>query len=465
MKKISAKAKLTIWTTSLVVWMSCIILLLILYIGDSIVLGNSKQNLSTIVYENASEIDFDEGQLEYEEVEFITNNVYTILYSESGEFISGTFPDNFTDTLSSDINFSDNTIIEHTVEDNTYYVFDTMIQLENSAESIWIRGIVSVDDLQNVTNIIFLLALFSLPFFIIIATIGCYIIAKNTFRPIDKIVKTAEEITASEDLSLRINLKKSSPEIQKLSDTFDKMFDQIQGAYNSLESSFKAEKQFTSNVSHELRTPTAVILAQCEYALGNSSTPDDKEEALETVRRQATKMSRLISDLLNIIRLERGVEKENFSKINLSDIVNIIYEEQKLIAPANITLISDIDPNITGIFDEIMVTRLINNLLSNAFRFSKEKGVVLIRLSEESGKIILSVKDDGIGISQEDLPKIWQKFYQIDASRTATENGSMGLGLSMVHQIANLHNATVTVESRLEHGSTFTVVFKNNLMS
>ncbi len=253
---------------------------------------------------------------------------------------------------------------------------------------------------------------------------------------------------------MRIGLQNASPEMCNLSDTFDKMFER-------LERSFEAEKQFTSDVSHELRTPTAVILAQCEYAIGENITPEDKEDALETVQRQALKMSTLISDLLSMIRLDRGAQKVEIRQMNLSDLVREICEEQELIATQDIKLSYDIAPNINGMFDHDMISRLLTNLINNSFCYKKENtnNNVHVILSETATEIVLSVKDDGIGIAKEHQDKVWNRFYQVDSSRTASQHGNMGLGLSMVAQIAKLHHAKIELESELSKGSIFTVKF------
>ncbi len=463
MSRISAKAKLTLWTSLLITLMACIVFFFIFAFSENIIERNAEDSLLEVVNDNAKEIDFENGRIELdlEDIDLYKNNIYTLLYDENYELLAGNIPENLGQYNSSinEIPFTNGELKEHTLGETTLYIYDVLVSSKAVDDTVWVRGIISIDEAQNATNIIFFLAIASLPLFIIIATLGCYFIAKKTFRPIDRIIQTAESITQSGNLSLRINITKSDAEMQKLSDTFDNMFERLQWAFANLEKTYESERQFTSDVSHELRTPTSVILAQCEYALDTTATPADKEEALETVQRQALKMSKLISDLLNIIRLERGMEKAIFKPHNLSDIVHNICEEQKIIAPSKIKIHTDIHPSITGDFDEVMITRLLNNLISNAFRFTNENGNVLVSLSENAHNIILSVKDDGIGISPENLPKIWSKFYQVDSSRTATKDGNMGLGLSMVSQIAQFHNAKIEVYSELNQGSEFVVKF------
>ncbi len=448
MKSLSAKTKLTLFTALLMLLMAGVLIGLMFSLSENVVSSNSISQLTEVVGNNSDELEFEDGTLDTEDVDFFEKGVYTLLYSQDGEYITGDFPEESISTLP----LRNKETTEFTLDGTLYYVYDMLSPVEDSPALVWVRGIIAVDEVASATSNILQLALFSLPIFVLFAACGSYFIAKHTFRPIDKIVKTAEEISESENLTLRIDLKGGSPEIRGLAETFDKMFER-------LESAFEAEKQFTSDVSHELRTPTAVILAQCEYALGKGITQEDKQEALETVQRQALKMSSLISDLLNLIRIERGVEKADFKRISLSELVSDVCEENKLISPADLNMTCDIAPNIIGEFDREMITRLLTNLISNAFRYKNENGNVKVMLAENNAEIILALKDDGIGISKEHQGKIWQRFYQVDNSRTSSQNGSMGLGLAIVAQIAKLHNAKIELESKEGKGSLFSVKF------
>ncbi len=448
MKKISAKIRLTLFTTFLMLLMAGLLIALMFSLSDDIVLANSIAQLTEVVDDNSDELEYDDGRLDTGDVDFFKKGVYTLLYSQEGEYIAGDFPEEGI----SEQPFQDKETAEFTTNGTLYYIYDRLSPVEDSRSLVWMRGVIAIDEVASATHSILQTAMFSLPFFVLLGAFGCYFIAKTTFRPIDKIIKTAEEISESENLALRIDLRDGSPEIQKLSDTFDKMFERLEGT-------FEAEKQFTSDVSHELRTPTAVILAQCEYAIGESITLEDKEDALETVQRQALKMSSLISDLLNLIRMDRGLQTSKLQQINLSDLVREVCKEQKLIAPPDLKMTYDITPDINGAFDSAMISRLLENLISNSFRYKKENGSTHIMLTSTDAEILLSVKDDGIGIAEENIEKIWHRFYQVDSSRTASQHGSMGLGLSMVAQIAKLHHAKAEVESSLHHGSLFTVKF------
>ena len=137
-----------------------------------------------------------------------------------------------------------------------------------------------------------------------------------------------------------------------------------------------------------------------------------------------------------------------------------ICEEQKGLSQKNICLISDIQEDIYVGTDRILLERCLNNLLSNAYKYGRENGHVWVRLRRNADKIILSVKDDGIGISQENLTKIWERFYQADSARGDDRSDrGIGLGLSMVKQICELLDITVEADSTLGKGSEFILIF------
>lgn len=218
-----------------------------------------------------------------------------------------------------------------------------------------------------------------------------------------------------------------------------------------LERSFEAERQFTSDASHELRTPVAVILAGLDHG---QPTEEDYRQSVDVIRRQGQQMSRLIGQLLHITRLEQGTQKLQLETADLSQLVEVLCEEQAHLAPGCTTLAVHTQPDLLVNGDVTRLSRLLTNLISNAYRYGKPNGHVWVDLRREDRWAVLSVRDDGIGIAPEDRERIFQRFYQVDAARG--KDGS-GLGLFMVQQAARLHGGSVTVDSRIGEGSTFIV--------
>ena len=316
-------------------------------------------------------------------------------------------------------------------------------------DGVWVRGVTAAPDTADVLDELAVIALLVLPLAAIVGGLGAYLLARSTFRPIDRIIRAAGAISEGRDLSQRIGLPPGRDEISRLGQAFDNMFAR-------LETSFEAEKQFTSDASHELRTPVAVILAQCEDARRGAQTTEQYAEAIDVIERQAGRMSSLIAQLLQMTRLEQGTQRAAFEQADLSGLVEVICAEQPQL-PRGITIQTDIQPDVEAWFDVTLMSRLLQNLINNAARYGRENGHIWVSLRHVEHDAVLSVRDDGIGIPADRLDKIWKRFYQVEASRGAA-NGA-GLGLPMVRQIAALHGGTVTVDSREGEGSCFTLRF------
>ncbi len=320
---------------------------------------------------------------------------------------------------------------------------------DSSYDKVYIRGIYPISETTQAFDAVAKNALYLFPAFIIIAAIGAYIITRKTIRPVEKITESAQEISSGNDLSKRLDTGKAPYEIHKLGETFNDMFTRLQ-------SSFENEKRFTSDASHELRTPLAVIKAECEYAISENSDETDRIEALESINEQNEKMISLVSSLLAVTRAEQGTARFVLEKGNLSELVNDICKNFK--TTKNIELNSHIDNDIEINMNTTLITQLVENLLSNADKYGKKNGVIDVKLSEKNDNVILSVKDNGIGICEEDLPKIWNRFYRADSSRSETEG--FGLGLSLVKKIAEIHSAECSAKSETNEFTEISIIFK-----
>ena len=225
--------------------------------------------------------------------------------------------------------------------------------------------------------------------------------------------------------------------------------------FNRLQTSFENEVQFTSDVSHELRTPISVIISQSEYGLNHTESKEKMENSLRSVLKESIKMSQMISQLLMLSKMDKGHQKLNIEKVNLSELLDIIIDTQQIAADKkNIKINSVISPDIVIPADEILIMRLFINLITNAVNYGKENGYINIELFKFKDKIISKISDNGIGIAQENINKIWTRFYQVDSSRSSD---SSGLGLSMVKWIVEAHKGSISVKSELNKGTSFTV--------
>ncbi len=378
---------------------------------------------------------------------YYEKGVHYLLYNGHGKLISAELPFNI--SLASD--FNENFRYEF-FGDDKYYIADKKLTLSNGSE-YWLKGVFPAASEEYAFNVSTKYNIILAFILIILASIGGYLMLGRLLKPINKIVDTANEIANSTDLSKRINIGNRCDEIGKLANTFDGMLEQIEGLVEK-------EKQFTSDVSHELRTPITVMLSECEFMKECEKDTSDFDDSLNMVERQAKKMSTLVTELLTLSRMDKNKITAQFENTNISELLNFICDEQEKIQSKKIKLIRDIEENICVSIDRALISRLFVNLITNAYKYNKKIGTVTVSLKTETDSVMFSVTDTGIGISEEDLPKIWERFYQVDRARSYSENGGSGLGLAMVKWIANALGGDVSAVSELGKGSTFTFKLK-----
>ena len=373
------------------------------------------------------------------------NEVYTGLYSTDMVLLYGENP---VSRNTATLPFSDSKIQRVKEKGILYYIYDRKLTAKG-LESLWLRGVVSeqqgLEHILQVTR----LSLQILPLLVLVSAIGGYFLTKKMLKPIQEISNSAAKIGTGDDLKQRISLAPGNDELHQLARSFNQMFERLENA-------FEKERQFTSDASHELRTPVSVITAQCEFTLEKPRTGEEYENALETILRQSKKMSRLINDMLDYIRLEMRAESYKKETIDLTELVESLCFDMALIKEKDIVLSWEVEKNICFSGSRLLLSRLLTNLISNAYRYGKEEGHIFVCLKRREHQITLSVSDDGIGIAQEEQLKIFQRFYQADTSHSGS---GTGLGLSMADQIVRFHKGSIRVESALGKGSTFYIFF------
>ena len=434
LSRIPVSIRVTVWFSSVIVILFLIILSSLILIEDKVVNDLSQKELVEAV---------EEIYEDPEKFENFNDGIYYIKYNEQNEIIAGKFPKDFDIALA----FSIEDINIYQVENKKFLYYDTRLQDEDD----WIRGIYPLGKVQKEIETLWNIAIALSVLFLIFVVIVGYRIIKNAFKPVKQISDTALKIKRSKDFSNRIELEDSNDdEIHKMASTFNEMLDTV-------EEVFIHEKQFSSDVSHELRTPITVILAQSDYALQYSDTLEETKESLEVINRHAKRMTNLINQIMELSKLERQKEIEK-EKINLSNIVLQLLEDYKpLLESKNLNLIYNVEKDIRIQGNKIMLERVFLNILMNAVKFTKTN--IEVSLTREDKTAVLKIRDNGIGISEENKKFIWERFFQVNDSRNKEENKGSGLGLSMVKKIVDLHSATIDLESELEQGTCFTIKF------
>jgi two-component system sensor histidine kinase CiaH len=224
-----------------------------------------------------------------------------------------------------------------------------------------------------------------------------------------------------------------------------------------IEDALEAQSRFTADASHELRTPLTAMQSEIEVALRHKKlTVAEAKELLESNLEEVAKL-RALSD--GLLRLARGHgEPRHFASVAIDGVVDLAVERVGSIAKNKRVIIkTDIKPFKVSA-DGDSLTDLIVILLDNAIKYSAEGKVVDIKTVKRGKEAIITVKDEGVGIADEDLPRIFDRFYRADSSRSKTKTGGYGLGLAIAKQIAATHEGDIKVKSQPEKGTTFTVI-------
>ena len=442
----SIKLKIGLWYMGIMILLVFSSLAIVFYISENIIHSSVRTYLKDVVIHRLDYLTIKNGEIIIDSnFDTMIQNVEIAIYDKDFKFLYGNSPNGFEmDNRKS----KDDKIMIIRSNNQKWYVYNKKIELGNYGK-VWIRGVMPNIGQSSAIETVIQISFVILPFFLILSAIGGYIITKNAFTPIEKIRRIAEKINEGNDLSQRINLGKGDDELHTLANTFDIMFDRLQ-------TSFENEIQFTSDVSHELRTPITVILTQAEYGKDSISSVEEAQKSFGIIEKEGQKMSKLVSQLLTLARMERGRQKLNIENINLSELLEMIIETQTLSAKTkNIKFVTKIMPGIYANIDEMMIMRVFTNLISNAISYGKQNGTVTVELFLQKNRVVCKISDDGIGISEDKLDKIWLRFYQVDPSKNGDNSG---LGLSMVKKIIELHKGEVFVESELGKGTTFTII-------
>lgn len=452
--KLSIKSRISLWYMAVLIVVTVICIVIMQLTSDQFKLFIIKGNL-----ENKAALAVYELKEHYTKplsvgMEFSDHPMESVLvYDAEGHQLYGSAPGVIEKTDLTDGKFQ-----QRIYDDHKIFLFDTL-QYMSEQEPVWIRSYVILDSIFLLDKSIYTAGLVVTPIIILGAIMGGFFITRKIFNPINVIYGTVREISESGEMTKRIEVDpRQTDELTMLANMFNSMFDK-------LSASFESEKQFTMDASHELRTPLAVIMSQAEFLsrqldgrAEEELTPEKK--AVLSILNQAYYMNRLINSLLFIARMENNEQVLQREPIDLSELAEVVIEEMtEAAAVKEISLLSNIEEGVWIDADQGMVFRVFINLLSNSIEYSNAGGTVEITVarSEKGAEkgAVCCIADNGIGMAEDELPKIWQRFYQVDPARRRTGN-HMGLGLFMVKKIIDLHGGTITVSSQPGAGTRFT---------
>lgn len=446
-KPTSIKTRITIWYTTLMFVLIVVVLSLVGGLSYQLSLDSVEKDVILQVTQVSEKLSKRQPNV-FEIVENKEEFKNVSIYEGGGKYLVGQYDYNVVN-----IPFKEGVPRKESVDGKEYIVYDarTSGPPEKRGE-FWIRGVESLNSTMLLGQSAIVIVLMVIPLILFLTALGGYYITKKAFRPINNIVKTANDITAQNDISKRIEIspEETEDELHRLSVTLNKMLDKIENLINQ-------EKQFTSDASHELRTPVSVILSQGEYLLDIAENEKEKELAQNVVDK-AKQVSKLITRLLLLARIDQKRQKFNKEKVDLSVLVDIaVSGVQELAEQKEVMLLSDIPEGTIVDADEALLLSAITNLISNGIKYGNKSGYVSVSAAKNGDRTEIIVADNGVGISEEYIDKIWTRFYRVDDARN-DEYGSSGLGLSMVKSIIELHGGEIFVRSTLGEGTEFRIV-------
>ena len=474
MRGVSLKVKLTALYTFFMVLVTCVVLAVLFSLSTREVLSSTQNRLERRVQESTDDIRLRDGEIRVDSDFYsVSGDIYLSLYDENRYLLYGKIPYGFNaDPELADGNLR---VIQDAENRQEWYVYDLSFRLDGE-NLVYVRGVTSVTEAEAGFAVTVRFALILFPLMIVITALIGYRFTRRTLLPVRRIAETVQKIRADGDLSRRVGTpeagrkgtpeagndtttgkfpgrrKESRDEITQLAETFD-------GMLGEMEEAFEREKRFTSDVAHELRTPVAVILAQCGECLRDETLTERQRQELGIIEKKAREISDTIGSLLFLTRADQGRQALQREMVDIGEFTRLAAAQEEFLAEERgrkVEIVCEVPEELWAFVDETLYIRMISNLISNAVFYGKEKGHVWISLREEDDRIVGSVKDDGIGISREDLPHIWERFYRADGARS--EGNHSGLGLPLVRWIVEAHGGRIRVRSELGKGSEFTFI-------
>ncbi|MDD5440016.1 MAG: ATP-binding protein, partial [Candidatus Omnitrophica bacterium] len=288
-----------------------------------------------------------------------------------------------------------------------------------------------------------------LPLTVLLAGIPGILLVKLTLKPVDTMITTLEHTTA-ENLKLKVHIPDTKDELKRLGDTFNDMLER-------LDRSFSSQQSFIQAISNELKAPLAALKKECLDTLKKHHDPKEIEPLTKRALSEIATCSKVIESLETLARFDNNRIPLEIRKVNLVNLIDEILAAvkpqatEKDIATSSILINSII---IDG--DEKRLKELFQSLLDNAVKYTRRKGTITVSAHNDKKNAVVTVRDTGIGIEENDLPYIFDRFYQ--TSRPHKAKTGFGLGLSTAKAIAQVHKGTITVESKPGEGSLFTVI-------
>jgi heavy metal sensor kinase len=288
------------------------------------------------------------------------------------------------------------------------------------------------------------------PALLMISALGGYWLSRHVLRPIDRLTTAVQSISIG-NLSRRLPIANTGDELQRLAITCN-------GMLSRLEDSVSRSQRFTADASHELRSPISFMRTVAEVALRHPEIDDESRAAFEDILVEAAEASRLLEDMLVLARADSHQGDLRFEPVDLADVLTDVHEKARPLAEAkhqSLAVESNGSARVSG--DRASLRRLLWTLVDNAIKYTPAGGHIELALDSRESEARVTVRDSGIGIPEAMLPRVFERFFRVDPSRTQVDGS--GLGLAIAKWIADMHQAAISVKSMEGCGTTCQVVF------
>jgi heavy metal sensor kinase len=322
-----------------------------------------------------------------------------------------------------------------------------VVALEGQRYRLSLSG--KIDEHFDVLNAIRNSYLIMCPLMLLLSIGAGFILSGRALEPVNRMTIEAQNIGIQE-LKRRIPVPDTGDELQTLAITWNQLLERLEIAVVRL-------TQFTSDISHDLNTTITIMMTTAGLALSRERSPEEYRSALHNINIECDATAQLLDTLLAVARADLVHQKIEWSAVNLSDIVTEVAQQfQPRAVLKNQSIQLHVEDGISTVGDLSLLRRMVSILLDNAIKFTPEQGSVTISLERYKGFVQLRVRDNGIGIPEDSLSRIFDRFYRVDPSR-AGNNESSGLGLAIAKWVVEAHHSKIDVVSTPGKGSTFIV--------
>jgi len=329
---------------------------------------------------------------------------------------------------------------------SSFRIFTTPV-MENKRLSYIVQVASPLSQLHAVLNNLEFSLLILLPLTVILTGLSGVFLVQLTLRPVDQMIETIHQITA-ENLKLRLKIPGTKDEIESLAKTFNLMIARLDGA-------FTTQRQFMEDISHELKTPLSVLKGELEVTLKRIRSTQEYETALQSSLEEVNRLAGIVENLLTLARFDAKTTALHAQNLDLNGLVKDTVEAIQVLAiQKNITLQLNSAHTVEVLADKNQLKRLLLNILDNAIKYTPSGGKISVDLRQQKDSADIDISDTGIGIPENELPHIFDRFYRVDKSRSTI---GFGLGLSIAQSIAMAHGGRIYAKANTPHGTIFTI--------